>query len=59
MLLDRLAAVNLVQSLGRDRYQLHDLLREYAGELVTDDESRPAVTPSSATCASYVALGAT
>ncbi|HTI22866.1 MAG TPA: tetratricopeptide repeat protein [Kutzneria sp.] len=44
VLLDRLAAVHLVQTLGRDRYQLHDLLREYAGELVTDGESLPAVT---------------
>jgi transcriptional regulator with XRE-family HTH domain/tetratricopeptide (TPR) repeat protein len=42
--LDRLAAVHLVQSLGRDRYQLPDLLREYAGELVADDECLPAVT---------------
>jgi hypothetical protein len=53
VLLDRLAAVHLVQSLGRDRYELHDLLREYAAELVSDD------VPSFATCASYVASGAT
>ena len=44
VLLDRLVAVHLVQSLGRDRYQLHDLLREYAAELVAADESLPAVT---------------
>ena len=43
-LLDRLAAAHLVQTLGRDRYQLHDLLRDYAAELVADDESLPAVT---------------
>ncbi|MFC0546826.1 ATP-binding protein [Kutzneria chonburiensis] len=53
VLLDRLAAVHLVQSLGRDRYELHDLLREYAAELVSGD------VPTFATCASYVASGAT
>jgi tetratricopeptide (TPR) repeat protein len=42
-LLDRLAAAHLVQAVGRDRYQLHDLLREYAAELVLDGESAPAV----------------
>ncbi|EWM14402.1 helix-turn-helix domain-containing protein [Kutzneria sp. 744] len=43
-LLDRLAAAHLVKAAGRDRYQLHDLLREYAGELVAADERGPAVT---------------
>ena len=42
-LLDRLASAHLVQVVGRDRYQLHDLLREYAAELVLADESAPAV----------------
>ncbi|MFI9384085.1 ATP-binding protein [Kutzneria sp. NPDC052558] len=42
-LLERLAGSHLVQAVGRDRYQLHDLLREYAAELVTAEETGPAV----------------
>jgi tetratricopeptide (TPR) repeat protein/transcriptional regulator with XRE-family HTH domain len=42
-LLERLAAAHLVQAVGEDRYRLHDLLREYAAELVTRQESTPAV----------------
>jgi transcriptional regulator with XRE-family HTH domain len=48
VLLDRLAAVHLVQRLGDDQYQVHDLLREYAAELVTDSERLPALHISSA-----------
>ncbi|QUQ69575.1 tetratricopeptide repeat protein [Kutzneria sp. CA-103260] len=42
-LLDRLAGSHLAQAVGRDRYQLHDLLREYAAELVAAEERGPAV----------------
>jgi tetratricopeptide (TPR) repeat protein len=42
-LLDRLIAAHLVQAVGRDRYQVPDLLREYASELVTASEGAPAV----------------
>lgn len=37
-LLDGLLATHLVEQIGPDRYQLHDLLRAYAIELVQNDE---------------------
>jgi DNA-binding SARP family transcriptional activator/tetratricopeptide (TPR) repeat protein len=40
--LDRLVSVHLLEPRGRDRYRLHDLLREYAAELVAGDD--PQVT---------------
>jgi DNA-binding SARP family transcriptional activator/tetratricopeptide (TPR) repeat protein len=36
--LDRLVSVHLLESRGRGRYRLHDLLREYAAELVAADD---------------------
>jgi tetratricopeptide (TPR) repeat protein/transcriptional regulator with XRE-family HTH domain len=38
-LLERLASAHLIQGVARDRYQLHDLLREYAGELAVTEET--------------------
>ena len=35
--LDRLVSVHLLEPRGRGRFRLHDLLREYAAELVADD----------------------
>jgi len=43
LLLERLAGAHLVQAVGRDRFELPDLLREYAAELVLAEESGPAV----------------
>jgi DNA-binding SARP family transcriptional activator/tetratricopeptide (TPR) repeat protein len=37
--LDRLVSVHLLEPRGRGRFRLHDLLREYAAELVETDES--------------------
>ncbi|WP_189211054.1 ATP-binding protein [Actinokineospora fastidiosa] len=37
-LLDDLAAVNLVEQRARDRYELHDLLREYARDRARHDD---------------------
>jgi tetratricopeptide (TPR) repeat protein len=38
-LLDVLAGVHLLERVGRERYQLHDLLRLYAAERAADEES--------------------
>lgn len=37
--LDALASVHLVEEIDRDRYRLHDLLRLYAAECATEDET--------------------
>lgn len=38
-LLDTLAGAHLIQDAGRDRYQLHDLLRAYAAERTSAEDS--------------------
>ncbi|GAA1547411.1 AfsR/SARP family transcriptional regulator [Kribbella lupini] len=40
-LLDHLVEVNLVEAVGTGRYQLHDLIRLYAGGLDSDPAERP------------------
>ncbi|MFI9007250.1 tetratricopeptide repeat protein [Actinosynnema sp. NPDC053489] len=49
--LDRLVAANLVQHDGRGRFGLHDLVREYARELVDD---REAAEGRARLCAGYL-----
>ena len=40
-LLDRLVSVHLAEGMAGDRYRMHDLLRVYAAERATEEESAP------------------